>query len=152
MAASDRGRPLGVSLSLGERRQWCQSYPATPESVPLARRDLTRFAAEAGVAADQVENVRLAASEAITNIVLYAYDCTAGEIHVDADVASGALRVHIADDGAGRRPRFDKPGLGLGLALIAQATDALDIVSRPEGGTELRMRFGLGGQALNRRT
>ena len=134
-----------MSYQLGERRQWCQSYPATPESVPEARHDLARFAADAGAPSDRVEAVRLAASEAITNIVLHAYDRTAGEIHVDADVATGELTVHIADDGTGLRPRFDKPGLGLGLALIAQASDELDIVKRPEGGTKLRMRFALNG-------
>ena len=134
-----------MSYSLGERRQWCQSYPATADSVPVARQELVRFAAEAGAPSDRVEAVRLAASEAITNIVLHAYERTDGEIHVDADVAIGELTVHIADDGTGLRPRCDKSGLGLGLALIAQASDELDIVKRPEGGTDLRMRFTLDG-------
>jgi stage II sporulation protein AB (anti-sigma F factor) len=132
-----------VSFILGERRQWCQSYPATPDSVPLARRELAQFAQDAGAATEQLERVRLAASEAITNIVLHAYDGSAGEVHIDADVATGELRVQIADDGDALQPRFENTGLGVGLALIAQASDELDIVKRPEGGTELRMRFGL---------
>jgi anti-sigma regulatory factor (Ser/Thr protein kinase) len=135
-----------MSFSLPERRPWCQSYPATPESVPVARRDLARFASDAGAGDDQVEAVRLAASEAITNIVLHAYDDRVGEVHVDADVRTGELVVQIADDGTGMQPRFAKAGLGLGLALIAHASDQLDIVKRPEGGTELRMRFSLIGR------
>ena len=134
-----------MSFSLPERRPWCQSYPATPESVPTARRELAQFAADAGAGDDQIEAVRLAASEAITNVVLHAYDGSVGEVHVDANATTGELIVHIADDGTGLQPRFAKTGLGLGLALIAHASDQLDIVKRSEGGTELRMRFSLNG-------
>ena len=126
-----------------ERREWCQSYPATADSVRAARQALARFASEAGVPAEQVEAIRLATSEALTNVVLHAYERDAGEMHVDVNVIPGELAVQIADEGAGLQPRIDKRGLGLGLALIAQACDELDIVKRAGGGTELRMRFGL---------
>ncbi len=129
-----------------ERRQWCQYYPATPESVPLARRELTRLVSDAGVPAERVEAVRLATSEAITNVVLHAYDGTVGEIRIDVDLTPEELSVLIADDGAGLRPHYDKRGLGLGLVLIAQACDELDIIKGDGGGTELRMRFGLNGR------
>jgi two-component sensor histidine kinase len=54
--------------------------------------------------------------------------------------------VQVADEGGGLAPRVDSPGLGLGLILIAQACDELDIIKREGGGTELRMRFGLNGR------
>ena len=38
----------------------------------------------------------------------------------------------------------DTPGLGMGLALIANAADGLVVLRRSSGGTELRMRFGIG--------
>jgi len=126
-----------------ERRKWCQSYPATADSVRAARQALARFAAQAGAPAETVEAIRLASSEALTNIVLHAYARRAGEMHVGANVASDQIAVQIADEGTGLCPRVDKGGLGLGLALIAQACDELDIVKRVGGGTELRMRFGL---------
>jgi anti-sigma regulatory factor (Ser/Thr protein kinase) len=114
--------------------------------VRLARQALASFAADAGAPAEQVEAIRLASSEALTNVVLHAYDRNAGRMHVDADVVRGQLAVQIADEGTGLRPRLEKRGLGLGLALIAQACDELDIVKRSGGGTELRMRFGLNGR------
>jgi anti-sigma regulatory factor (Ser/Thr protein kinase) len=134
-----------VSISRTARRKLCQSYQATASSVSLARQELARFAADAGAGDDQVEAVRLAASEAVTNIVLHAYERDTGRVHVGADVVPGALSVHVADDGAGLRPRPERRGLGMGLVLIAQATDELDILKRPGGGTELRMRFALDG-------
>jgi serine/threonine-protein kinase RsbW len=120
-----------------------ESYPAVAASVPAARRALTGFAAGAGASAEQLEAIRLAASEALSNVVVHAYR-GAGLIHVTAAAASGELWLLIGDDGCGLVPGSDRPGLGVGLALIAQASDGLAIVNRSSGGTEVRMRFDLG--------
>jgi anti-sigma regulatory factor (Ser/Thr protein kinase) len=119
------------------------SFPAVAASVPMARNAVTEFAAAAGASERQLESIRLAASEAVTNIVLHAYNGIAGRIHVNAAVASSELWVLIADDGRGLLPGSDSPGLGVGLALIAEITDGFAIVNRATGGTEVRMRFSL---------
>ena len=126
-----------------------KSYPALPCSVPRARSAITEFAAAAGIAGERLESIRLAASEAVTNAVVHAYGDVPGSIHVTAAVASDELCVLISDDGRGMHPRTDSPGLGVGLALIAQLSDGMEIVSRGAGGTELRMRFSLqtGGES-----
>ncbi len=49
--------------------------------------------------------------------------------------------VTVADDGRGMVPRLDSPGLGLGLALIANATHSLDVHGSDDGGAEVRMGF-----------
>jgi serine/threonine-protein kinase RsbW len=120
-----------------------QSYPATAASVTNARRALVALAASAGATGQRLEAVQMAASEALTNVVVHAYRGGHGEIHLSAGVSPGELWVHVADDGCGFRARSDSPGLGYGLKLIAQNTDGLTITKRPNGGTELRMRFHL---------
>jgi anti-sigma regulatory factor (Ser/Thr protein kinase) len=121
-----------------------ECHPALASSVPRAREALTALAQRAGATAEQLDAVRLAASEALTNVVVHAYRGSPGAIHVSAAVTSGELWILIADDGCGLHPRSDRPGLGLGFALIAQASDDFVIVQRSGGGTELRMRFNLG--------
>jgi anti-sigma regulatory factor (Ser/Thr protein kinase) len=91
----------------------------------------------------RLEAVRLAVSEALANAVVHAYSERPGSIQVTAAVAADELWVLISDDGCGMHPRTDSPGLGLGLALIAQVSDSLEIISRGIGGTEVRMRFTL---------
>jgi serine/threonine-protein kinase RsbW len=118
-----------------------QTYPATPGSVTEARSRVADFAAAAGAASTQVDGVRLAVSEAMTNAVLHAYRGGPGSIYVNAAVAAGELWILISDDGCGLEPRADRPGLGLGLGLISQVSDDFAIVSRASGGTEVRMRF-----------
>ncbi len=128
----------------GSHRYMSESYPAAPSSVPWARNVVGTFAAEAGIGAQRLEDIRLAVSEAITNAVAYAYDGPPGEIHVLAAAVSGELWIVIADDGEGMRDRRgDTRGLGLGLGLMARLSDALTILTRSSGGVEVRMRFDL---------
>jgi len=125
-----------------------ESAPAVPASVSWARQVVGDFAAGAGIAGQRLEDVRLALSEAVTNAVAYAYDGVPGEIHLIAAVVSGELWLVVADDGNGMRTRPNETrGLGLGLGLMAQLSDALTILVRSSGGVEVRMRFDLGDGA-----
>jgi anti-sigma regulatory factor (Ser/Thr protein kinase) len=125
-----------------------ETYPAEPESVARARSALGDIAAAAGADSAQIEAVRLACSEAMTNSVLHAYRGEPGSIYVTAAVVDEGLWVLIADDGCGLEPRANRPGLGLGLGLIAQVSDDLAVVPRAAGGIEVRMRFSLVGARL----
>jgi anti-sigma regulatory factor (Ser/Thr protein kinase) len=130
-------------------RAFNQEYPAVASSIPRARSALAMFADATGATPEQVDAVRLAVSEALTNAVLHAYDERGGAIHVSASRSGPELWVRIADDGGagGAKP---SPGLGMGLALIAHMTDHFAMSKRIEGGTEIQMRFG--GVGARRRT
>ena len=121
------------------------TFPATPESVAYARRWATGFAAEADADAHTVEAVRLAISEAVTNVVMHAYghEQAEGEVQMTIAVAEDELWLLVADDGRGHQAVPESPGLGWGLALIADAADGLVVAERSGGGTELRIRFSL---------
>jgi stage II sporulation protein AB (anti-sigma F factor) len=123
------------------------SYRAVAACVGVARRELSEFAWAAGADPEQVDAVRLASSEALTNAVLHAYgdQPEPGQIQVTAAVVAEELWILIADDGCGLAPRPDRPGLGLGLALIAQLSDEFAVCTRAGGGVEVRMRFDLTG-------
>jgi serine/threonine-protein kinase RsbW len=136
-----------VDLSASSATSVSVSYLATADSVPAARRALVQFAAAAGARVRQLEQIELAVCEAMTNVVVHAYRDRdrPGLIHVTAALVERELWIVIADDGCGLRAREDSPGLGQGLRLIALVADALTIVKRSSGGTELQMRFDLGG-------
>lgn len=120
-----------------------ESYPAVPGSVPAARHAVVGFAAAAGVRQEQLEAIAMAASEAITNAVVYAYPASSGWIEVSAWLAGGELWLIVADDGCGLRAGSAGRGLGQGLALIARLADSLSIHDRSSGGTGVRMHFAL---------
>jgi serine/threonine-protein kinase RsbW len=128
-------------------RNLSQSYPAVAGSVPRARNDVAAFAARSGATDRQLEAIRLAVSEAVSNVVLHAYnggrDGDGGRVHVTAQIAERELWILISDEGRGFQAPAHNPGLGWGLPLIAHMSDRLEIAERAEGGTEIRMRFPL---------
>jgi anti-sigma regulatory factor (Ser/Thr protein kinase) len=124
-----------------DRSHLRESYPAFACSVPVARQAISDFAAAAGAGDERLQAIRLASSEGLTNVVLYAYPARTGHIHVTARMAGGELWVLIADNGCGIHAGRDSDGLGLGLGLISQMTDGFSVVERSSGGTELRLRF-----------
>lgn len=119
------------------------SYPAVPESIPSARRAIVEFAEAVGAEDEQIDALRLAASEAISNVVRHAYPREHGLVHVTAALAGDELWLLVSDDGHGLSAATHSPGLGVGMALIAWLSDYFAVVSRGGGGTEVRMRFAL---------
>ena len=122
-----------------------RAWPAVAASVAEARNAVTAFAEAAGATGDALAAVSLAVSEAVTNAVLHAYldRPEPGKIEVRARREAGSVIVEVADEGRGMLPRTDSPGLGLGLPLIAQMTESLEVHDRRGGGTEIRMAFAL---------
>jgi stage II sporulation protein AB (anti-sigma F factor) len=120
-----------------------RTYPALPDSIPLARAAAAAFATEAGVTDEQQEQVRLVVSEAVTNAVLHAYPDTPGDVHMTAAVVSDELWILIADEGVGLCDLGDSPGLGLGLVWMAEFSDGMTLMTRSAGGLEVRLRYAL---------
>jgi anti-sigma regulatory factor (Ser/Thr protein kinase) len=140
---------MGIEICMGRGQTLSHTFPAVADSVPRAREALSTFARAAGASAEQLDSIRLAVSEATTNVVVHAYEEEAGRIQLDAGLSAGELWVLIADDGLGMRPQVQSPGLGFGLSLISQVCDEFEIAKRVTGGLEVRMRFALGEGGLD---
>lgn len=136
------GAPGGVAMEAGELRR---TVPARPEAVPALRHAIEQFAAALGATAGLLDELRLAVSEAVTNVILHAYvgRDEPGPVELTAALEGDALRVAVRDEGDGMVPRLDSPGLGLGLPLIARAAQDLEVRQPAAGGTEIRMTFRL---------
>ena len=115
-------------------------WPGTPLGVRRLRRELAGIAADCGMDADGVADVKLAVTEAATNAVMHAYATTPGDVTVTAAVHEGELAIVIADTGGGLVERSDSPGLGVGLSIIATVADEMRITSNA-GGTQIHMTF-----------
>ena len=123
-----------------------RTVPATPENVAPLRHAVVELAAGAGAAEQVRTDLALAVGEACANVVVHAYPPgEVGPLIVHASVEDAAeIVVIVIDQGQGMTPRPDSPGLGLGLPLIANLSDRLEIQDGPDGiGTQVEMVFGL---------
>jgi anti-sigma regulatory factor (Ser/Thr protein kinase) len=118
--------------------------PARAENVAVVRHAFGGFAEALSVDEQTLADIKLAITEACTNVVIHAYeDDEDGALEVDASIDDRRLTVVIRDRGRGIVPRPDSPGLGLGLPLIATLAESLELGKDDADHTEVRMTFAL---------
>lgn len=119
---------------------------ARPEEVAPLRTAVWRHALALGASAELGDAIRLAAGEALTNVVMHAYvGIEPGKMTIQAWLDEHEnFTVRVLDEGHGPIPRTDSPGLGLGMGLMAQMADDFRIATR-DGipGTTVSLRFSL---------
>lgn len=121
-----------------------ETWAAEAAAVPRARASVAAFALGAGATREVVDDVRLAVSEAATNVVLHAYvGSVPGPLDVHARVEDRRLVVEVCDEGGGLRARPDSPGLGVGLPLISAVTESVLVSSSDSEFTRVTMTFHL---------
>lgn len=121
------------------------TLPARPESVAVVRQALAGIADVLDLDAAVVADMKMAVSEACTNVVVHAYDDGDGVLEVEMTPEEIGLRIEVRDHGTGIRPQVnnarDVPALGLGLPLIAALSDSFELHGTAGQGTEVRMTF-----------
>ena len=126
--------------------------PAAPENVVVARQAVTGLCEGLGFASRATDDVRLAVTEACTNVVVHAYapDAAAAQLELEATAADQELVICVRDQGRGMGVFTGAAGLGLGLPLIAALTRAVEMRAGPNGvGTEIAMTFSKDGSELD---
>jgi serine/threonine-protein kinase RsbW len=116
------------------------TVPADVRYLPLLRETAHAFALQRG--APDPEDIRLAISEACTNVVLHAYaPGRHGTVRVHGTCENGHIVLTVEDRGAGLRPSHNVLASGLGLPIIAALADRWAVQSSDGGGTQVRMAF-----------
>ncbi len=118
------------------------TLPARPENVAVIRHVLGAFAEALRLPPELVEDMRLAVTEACTNVVRHAYrDGEPGPIDVMIRPNGDRLELIVADRGQGVGPSRDASGAGLGLPLIAALADSVELQHGPSRGSRVAMSF-----------
>jgi anti-sigma regulatory factor (Ser/Thr protein kinase) len=129
--------PLGNPLEL--------SLAAEIESIPLLRRVLTRWLADAGAGRLEADEIVLACSEATANAVEHAYGPSQAALSVSVSLeADRTVVVSVRDSGSWREPRAGSQGRG--ELLMTGLMDNVDVDRSPDG-TSVRLARTLQGEA-----
>jgi anti-sigma regulatory factor (Ser/Thr protein kinase) len=118
---------------------------ARAENVVLVRHVIGALAESIALPTTRVEDIKLAVTEACTNVVRHAYATETGSLDVAAVADHDGLHVVVTDEGDGIRPhRQNQGGPGLGLPLMAAVAREFEIDQSRGAGTRVRMSFPVG--------
>ena len=117
----------------------------------FARTAVACFAAQMDPTLGELEDIKTAVSEAVTNAIVHGYPNVLGKVLVKAKICEGnVLEVSVKDRGRGipdvekaRQPMFTTGGeerSGMGFTIMESFMDTLKIRSRPGKGTVVTMR------------
>jgi serine/threonine-protein kinase RsbW len=142
MGSDTSSHGLGEELMAGGASDVRLTLPARPENVAVVRHVLGAFAEALMLPDAVIEDMRLAVTEACTNVVRHAYvGLDPGPVEILIRPAGDTLQVVVADEGRGLGPSPDTAGPGLGLPLIAALAHSLEIDQAPRSGSRLQMSF-----------
>ena len=119
------------------------TLPARAENVAVVRHAFGGLGDALDIDDQVLADVKLAVTEACTNVVVHAYPGGEGPMEIAAAILDGRLAIAVRDEGRGMLPRPDSPGLGLGLPLIATLSETLELGRGEDDRTEVRMTFRL---------
>ena len=124
----------------------------------FARSSVAAFVAQLDPTLDEVSDIKMAVSEAVTNCIVHAYPTSVGKIYINVSLAEGGkVRITIRDKGCGildvkqaMEPLFTTLGgerAGLGFAVMESFMDRITVRSKPEKGTTVTMYKTINGRA-----
>ena len=126
-------------------------FPSRSANEGFARTAAACFAAQLDPTLEEVNDIKTAVSEAVTNAIVHAYPDTLGRIVLKARVLEGGvLEISVRDWGRGiadveqaRQPLFTTGGeerSGMGFTIMESFMDDLTVRSVQGKGTRVTMR------------
>ena len=117
----------------------------------FARAAVSCFAAQMDPTLNELEDIKTAVSEAVTNAIVHGYEGTRGTVILRASIDGTLLTIEITDKGRGiadipqaMEPFFtthpEQERSGMGFAVMQTFMDDLRVTSTPGQGTTVRMK------------
>lgn len=124
----------------------------------FSRAAVAAFIAQLDPTVDEISDIKMAVSEAVTNCIVHAYPQSVGKIYIYAAILEGnRVKVSIRDKGCGiidvrqaMEPLFTTLGgerAGLGFAVMESFTDKITVRSACEKGTTVTLYKKINGRA-----
>lgn len=127
------------------------TFPSKSANEGFARTVVACFAAQMDPTLNELEDIKTAVSEAVTNVIVHAYPDSLGTVILKARICEGnILEITVKDHGRGipdiekaRQPMFTTGGeerSGMGFTIMESFMDRLTIKSVVNKGTTVVMR------------
>ena len=116
----------------------------------FARAAVAAFASQLDPTLEEINDIKTAVSEAVTNCIVHAYREKLGKIYITAEISNtNLIKIKIRDNGCGienvekaMEPLFTTVGgerAGLGFAVMQSFMDNIKVISKPNKGTTVTL-------------
>jgi len=120
------------------------------ENEAFARVAVGAFASQLNPTLEQLEDIKTAVSEAVTNAIIHGYENTQGMVIINAWIKDKMLEIEVIDKGRGienvqqamkplytSRPELERSGMG--FTVMETFMDEVEVESTVGLGTKVRM-------------
>ncbi len=129
-------------------------FPSKSNNEAFARAAAAAFIAQLDPTLDELNDIKTAVSEAVTNCIVHGYRDSVGVIYMSVQLVEPAtVEIAVRDQGCGiddieraRTPMFTTGGVersGMGFTIMESFMDRLSVRSAPGKGTTVRMQKAL---------
>ena len=143
-------------MEQGRREEMRLEMDSLSENEEFARVVVAVFASRLDPTLEELDDIKTAVSEAVTNAVIHGYQNGEGVIELTASAEGKILTVTVKDTGVGiadvekamepmftTAPEGDRSGMG--FSFMEAFMDQVEVVSAPGEGTTVTMRKKIGG-------
>ena len=144
------------------KNSFCMNFMSRSANEGFWRAVVSAFASQLDPTIEEINDIKTAVSEAVTNCIVHAYGDTTGKIYISAELNDdNTIKIKIRDKGKGienvskaMEPLFTTLGgerAGLGFAVMMSFMDSVKVRSSLGKGTsitmvkKLRQRFSVNG-------
>lgn len=124
-------------------------FQSLPANAAFARVAVAAFASQLDFTLNDLEEIKVAVSEAVANAIIHGYENSpTGIVRVSVTLMDKWLEIRVEDNGKGisdikkaLQPAFstDPERMGLGFVFMQSFTDRLQVDSSPSKGTRVTM-------------
>ncbi|MGI5911109.1 MAG: anti-sigma F factor [Syntrophomonadaceae bacterium] len=126
-------------------------FPSLPENVSFARSCVGAFVSQLNCTLDDIEEIKLVVSEAVSNCIIHAYQNRGdGKIEITASLIDDcSLELTIKDYGKGienlseaLQPSYssDPSRMGMGFTFMKSFMDEMDVITNQNEGTSVILK------------
>jgi stage II sporulation protein AB (anti-sigma F factor) len=141
----------GMIDNMDTKNEMKLEFLGISENEAFARVVVAAFAAQLDPTLDEINDVKMAVSEAVTNSIVHGYEGTVGKVCIGATLDENEIEIEITDNGRGienvelaRQPMYttgsEDERSGMGFTVMETFMDSIEVFSEVGRGTVVKMR------------
>ena len=133
-----------------ETNEMMLEFDSKSENEGFARSTVAAFAARLDPTLEEISDIKMAVSEAVTNAIIHGYENKPGKIQIRCKISGSTITIEICDKGIGiadiekakeplytTKPEWERSGMG--FTFMETFMDHLTVDSEPGKGTKIVM-------------